>query len=782
MRRSLYISILCILPISLFAQDLPEQLHFNEDRSRLIHGGMEVSGFYETSLINTINLEFYDTDFWERMINNYNTENYVLATLSYKGTSYDSVAVQFKGQTSFTKALKSGSEKLSFSVKLDEIIEGQDIDGYNNLNLNNAYQDLTFMREVLYGNLSRTLGPALKGNYIRLSLNGDDWGLYTNIQQLNGDYIKEWYFDKDGIRWRADAPAASKKATLERPGGGSKWGDGTSALNYLGETSDPYQQYYTLKDSDMDNPWEYLVKVCDVLNNAGSEHLYDSLSVLMDMDATLWFLARENLFSDDDSYIYKGRMDYYLYLNEESGKMTPMEFDGNSVMQGRNANWPPFMNSDSVNYPLLNVLLQIPELRQRYIAHYKTFMKYAFHSDTVFGHINGLDQLIAPQLMTDPKIDFPIQAYAGAIISLKEFFNEKEKLVAANPEFQYESPLIFGVSQRGQDSNSNIPVKNEKVILTTRATHPAGIKSVFLHYSMGLNGNFIKLAMRDDGMDEDEVSGDGVFTAAIPAQKSNSYVRYYIESIADDNAFTTSFMPEGAEYDVFVYQVYTPTAETQLLALNEILASNNTVISDNYNEYDDCIEIYNLNSATVSLDGFHLSDNSDNLFKWAFPDTSVEAGGYILVWADEDSEQGAMHANFKLSSGGEELILTNADSAIVDQIVFNEQETDFTFGRWPNGTGSFIQMLSTLGEENTQYITGTSMENNMQDEFCIYPNPTDGLIHISTPDPHSDVRIYNTMGKIFYQGSYQKTLDLSSFPPGLYFLKTGSYIGKIIVR
>ena len=77
------------------------------------------------------------------------------------------------------------------------------------------------------------------------------------------------------------------------------------------------------------------------------------------------------------------------------------------------------MNSDSVNYPLLNVLLQIPELRQRYIAHYKTFMKYAFHTDTVFGHINGLDQLISPQLTTDPKIDFPVQAYAGAIISLK---------------------------------------------------------------------------------------------------------------------------------------------------------------------------------------------------------------------------------------------------------------------------------------------------------------------------------------------------------------------------
>jgi len=91
-------------------------------------------------------------------------------------------------------------------------------------------------------------------------------------------------------------------------------------------------------------------------------------------------------------------------------------------------------------------------------------------------------------------------------------------------------------------------------------------------------------------------------------------------------------------------------------------------------------------------------------------------------------------------------------------------------------------MLATLGEENTPYLTETNIEKTIQNEFSIYPNPTDGIIHISTPDQDSNVKIYNTMGKIIYQGAYQKTLDLSSFPPGLYILKTGTYNGKIVLR
>ncbi len=347
-------------PFFLPAQSLPEQMRFSEDQTRLTLGGNESQGFYDEDTIRNVYLEFHDPDFWQIMHDNFGTSQYVYATMTYLGEVFDSVAVGFKGQTSYNKAVKDGSEKLSFDVKLDEVLEGQDLEGYNTFNFNNAFQDFSFMKEVLYARLSRNHVPTLKGNFIRLFLNDEDWGLYVNMEQLNGDYIKEWFLSNDGIRWRADVPppdsvnAIQVSDLLEDPPPGPNWGDGTAALNYLGPEAEAYQQYYTLKNSEMEDPWSYLVRVCDILNNQPLESLTDSLSPYMDLDGTLWFLAQEILFSDDDSYVHKGKMDYYLYLEPETGRMIPLEFDGNSAMNLRNATWSPFLNETDPNYPLLN--------------------------------------------------------------------------------------------------------------------------------------------------------------------------------------------------------------------------------------------------------------------------------------------------------------------------------------------------------------------------------------------------------------------------------------------
>ena len=88
-------------------------------------------------------------------------------------------------------------------------------------------------------------------------------------------------------------------------GGGPNWGDGTAALNYLSSDTTEYQEYYHLKSSSIDEPWDVLVNVCDVLENTPIENLYAELNQVMDVDRALWFLAAENVFADDDGYIYK---------------------------------------------------------------------------------------------------------------------------------------------------------------------------------------------------------------------------------------------------------------------------------------------------------------------------------------------------------------------------------------------------------------------------------------------------------------------------------------------
>ncbi len=777
---------LIILPDHLMSQSLPENFSFSEDKRRLSLGGVESSGFYDEMLVRSVYLDFYDPGFWEQMKLNYNTPYYVLARLTYDQQTYDSVAVQFKGQTSYTKPEKEESEKLSFDVKLDELIEGQDIEGYNTFNFNNAFQDASFMKEVLYARLSREHMPAVRGNFIRLFLNEEDWGLYTNIQQLNGDFIREWFMNSDGARWRADVPAwyeqeeIALKSTVETPPA-PNWGDGTAALNWLGDTISKYQEYYTLKSSGLDNPWDYLVRVCDVLNNVSPDLLYDSLSNYLQIDGTIWFLAHEIVFSDDDSYIHKGKMDYYLYLDEETGLMIPLEFDGNSAMSLRNVEWSPFYNFEEENYPLLNRLLSVPELRQRYLAHVRTILDECYNAEMAGALIDGYSAMISSHVYSDPKIDFPYNRHLRLVGDLRRFIIERKAFIYSDSLINRLSPEILDVKHMVEGVEWAAPHAGQEALVTAMATHDSGIHSVNLYFGTGLTGNFTSVAMNDDGIDSDGAAGDGVFTGILPHVPAGGYVRYYIEAVADNGQKSVTYMPEGAEYDVFIYQVN--VAETPLsdLVLNEFLASNNGTIGDENGEFDDWIEIHNLSDKPISLLGYHISDDSGEPAKWTFPDVSVQPSGYLTIWADNDPEQGKLHSNFKLSADGEEIILSDGGGRIVDQFIYGSQESDVSFGRWPNGTGNFRSMIPTYNISNQVIVS--EITEDQEEQFQIYPNPASEFIQIDIRGEEPlEVVIYNSIGQKVFTERFKSRLDISKLYPGIYVLRAGRYVSMFQVQ
>jgi hypothetical protein len=146
-----------------------------------------------------------------------------------------------------------------------------------------------------------------------------------------------------------------------------------------------------------------------------------------------------------------------------------------------------------------------------------------------------------------------------------------------------------------------------------------------------------------------------------------------------------------------------------VLYINEFMASNNSTVADEFGDYADWIEIHNAGAEAVSLHGMYLTDNLANPTKWAFPDTIVQPGGYILVWADAAYRQGPLHASFRLDAGdGEQLGLFAADGDrvyFVDTLSFGTQRTDTSYGRLPDG-GQWTEMaFPTPGAAN---ISGES--------------------------------------------------------------------------
>ena len=92
----------------------------------------------------------------------------------------------------------------------------------------------------------------------------------------------------------------------------------------------------------------------------------------------------------------------------------------------------------------------------------------------------------------------------------------------------------------------------------------------------------------------------------------------------------------------------------------------------------------------MDLGGMYLTDDLNEPTKWRIPDgVVIPAGGYLLLWADDDAQQGDMHVAFKLSTEGEEIGLFNTDEsgrAAIDTVTFGPQTADVSYGRSPDGS------------------------------------------------------------------------------------------------
>jgi len=126
------------------------------------------------------------------------------------------------------------------------------------------------------------------------------------------------------------------------------------------------------------------------------------------------------------------------------------------------------------------------------------------------------------------------------------------------------------------------------------------------------------------------------------------------------------------------------------VVINELLATNLTGLRDEANELDDWIELYNTSAEVKDLSFHSLSDTPALPLIWTFPAGSTIAGnGYLLVFADNQPEQGSLHAGFKLSSAGESVVLTAPNGTVLDTVSFGPQSADVSEGRLPDGTGTF---------------------------------------------------------------------------------------------
>lgn len=144
---------------------------------------------------------------------------------------------------------------------------------------------------------------------------------------------------------------------------------------------------------------------------------------------------------------------------------------------------------------------------------------------------------------------------------------------------------------------------------------------------------------------------------------------------------------------------------SQSLVINEFMSSNSNTIADEDGDFNDWIELYNPTNSSISLEGYGLSDRENTPYKWTFPQISIPAKSWFLVWAsgkDRNNPQQALHTNFSISASGETLILTHPSGTTLDLVPATALQTNQSYGRKPDGSPIWnFFFISTPGTANT---------------------------------------------------------------------------------
>ncbi len=138
--------------------------------------------------------------------------------------------------------------------------------------------------------------------------------------------------------------------------------------------------------------------------------------------------------------------------------------------------------------------------------------------------------------------------------------------------------------------------------------------------------------------------------------------------------------------------------------INEAMSSNNATLADDSGNYADWIELYNPTKKDVDLTGWALTDDADNPEKFVFPGGTLQANGYLVVFADKtkrsDPDAGVYHVPFGLSGKkGEDVLLFDDSGKLVSNLTLPPLDSDVSYGIDDKGKAT-VFAEATPGAEN----------------------------------------------------------------------------------
>ncbi len=633
--------------------------------------------FYEPDIIQKIEI-FFSQPNWQYQLDTakVGAGGYIKADrVIINGTSIDTVGVRYKGSSSYDPSFA----KNPFKIELDHY-KSQSYQGIKDIKLSNGFADPSMIREALSYYVIGHYMIAPRANYAQVYINNELKGLYTNVEHIGKSYCSK--------NFNISGTAFIKCNPIDNPTPMMK-----SNLRYISNADS--SAYFNLYDLKSNYGWNELVELCDIVTNNQEE-----VETILDMDRVIWLLAFNSLLVNLDSYSGVFAQNYYLYKGANQ-RFNPIIWDLNMSFGGfpyvGNSNTsmggltipqmkqlPPSIHANDPYWPLINIVMNKPEYRKKYFAHLKTIADEMFVSGEYLTKAIEFQQIIDTALQSDQNKFFTYEQFLNGMNTdypvLNYFVPGIENLMSARleylntlSEYNADAPVVTNVQP--EDPN---PEFNSLITIQAEVSNAT---SVYLHYRLSSINNFSKIEMFASKSESSIYTGSFLL--------NTNLAQYYITAFNDEAAV---FSPARAEHEYYSINIDITAPVKGEVVINEFLAQNTSGVMNEYGEYADWIELFNTTSDTLSLFGLFMSDEYNNLTKFAFPrSVVVPPKGYLVIFADEmPSTESFIHCNFKLSSDGDAIYISNGAGEIIDNVAFGAQSSDISMGRCPNAYGDFI--------------------------------------------------------------------------------------------
>lgn len=655
------------------------------------------------------------------------------------------VGLRFRGNTARTKIKKS------FRLSYNTFVPGRRYNGLKTMNLNAEVNDPSMLRSHTTWAMYRQHGVgASRSSHVEVYINGEYYGLYQNCEHVNDDFAQTRFGDGKGNLYKCSYPAH---------------------LQYVGNNPDDYKtapwgtRTYELKTNEEVDDYSDLARFIAFLNLSANDEFACRIWEYIDIHSYLKTLAVDVLSGNWDGYAHNMN-NYYLYydMRQDRFHYIPFDLDNTWGIDWLGVNWATRnvhqWAPQGQSRPLYDRVMTTPALRSIFNWHLRQMVQQYLQPASWSQGLHERQALIAPYALADPYRPLDWEH------STDDFLNA----LTAAAGGHVAAGLIPFAQQRGTTALTQAP--------------PAAIAPVIWQVTEGLENypEALRITVRTDGPAVAQLA----LTYALNG--SNEPPQQVLPS---GNVHTFQVPLQGQQ--TLQYQV-TATGATGLerqawcatrtigqggatVVINEVMASNTATITDPNGEYDDWMELYNYGTLPVSLGGLYLTDKPNAPRYYALPDVTLAPGAHLLVWADDQREQGGLHAPFNLSASGEKLFLvqpTTDGFNVVDHVQVPTLTADVSWGRSSDGASTWQSFANpTPGMPN-----GPTRTNHAQSgaELLPHPNPTTGAVVLPM---HAPWQLCVLDGRALLSGN-GNTGDLSSLPAGVYMVRQGERVFRIV--